>query len=86
MPRGVVFGLLLSLTATSAVFAADAAVSSGLDPKVQAYLDKHCLDCHDAESEKGDFRIDNLSANIGFEDTPQWLEIIERINSGEMPP
>lgn len=60
--------------------------ASALDPKVQAYLETHCLKCHDADVQKGDFRIDNLSAKIGFEDTPQWLELMERINSGEMPP
>ncbi len=36
--------------------------------------------------QKGDFRIDNLSPKIGFEDTPHWLELMERISSGEMPP
>lgn len=30
--------------------------------------------------------IDTLSSKIGFEDTPQRLELMERINSGEMPP
>ncbi len=60
--------------------------AAALDPKVQAYIDTHCIKCHDEDSEKGDFRIDNLSSKIGFEDTPQWLEIMERINSGEMPP
>ena len=57
-----------------------------LDSKVRAYLETHCLKCHDADVQKGDFRIDNLSPKIGFEDTPQWLELMERINSGEMPP
>ncbi|MEZ6124171.1 MAG: DUF1587 domain-containing protein [Planctomycetaceae bacterium] len=36
--------------------------------------------------QKGDFRVDNLSPKVGAENTPQWLEIMERINSGEMPP
>ena len=69
--------------------AADPAASSpqtGLTPEIQTYLDTHCLTCHDAESSKGDFRIDNLSTKIGFEDSPQWFEIMERISSGEMPP
>ena len=30
--------------------------------------------------------MDNLSPKVGTENTPQWLEIMERINSGEMPP
>ena len=57
-----------------------------LTPEVEAYLDRYCVHCHDEQSEKGDFRIDNLSAKIGFEDTPHWLEVMERISSGEMPP
>lgn len=57
-----------------------------LDPKMEAFLENHCMKCHDEDSEKGDFRLDNLSPKVGFEDTPQWVEIMERINSGEMPP
>jgi hypothetical protein len=56
------------------------------DSKVQAYFDAHCIKCHGAETAKGDFRIDTLSNSVGTENTPQWLEIMERINSGEMPP
>ena len=55
------------------------------DSKVQAYLDAHCMKCHGADTAKGDFRIDTLSKLVGTENTPQWLEIMERINSGEMP-
>ena len=57
-----------------------------LEPTLRTYLETHCIKCHDADTEKGDFRVDNLSPKIGIEDTPQWLEIMERINSGEMPP
>ena len=65
-------------------FAAEQA--AGLDPKVSGYFEKHCVSCHGAEKQKGEFRIDALSTNVGFENTPQWLEVMERINSGEMPP
>ncbi|MBL9130297.1 MAG: DUF1592 domain-containing protein [Verrucomicrobiaceae bacterium] len=66
--------------------ASQAAPVPALSQPMRSYLEKHCLKCHDADVQKGDFRIDNLSTKIGFEDTPQWLEIMERINSGEMPP
>ena len=49
--------------------AAWAAPSAALDPKVRVYSQQHCLKCHDADAEKGDFRIDNLSPKVGFEDT-----------------
>lgn len=74
------------LLASAAQAAVQSAPSAGLDPKLNSYLEQHCYDCHDATTQKGDFRIDTLSSKIGFENTPQWLEIMERINSGEMPP
>jgi len=74
------FGFLLLAAA------AQAAPSTTLDPKLNTYLEQHCYDCHDAMTKKGNFRIDNLSPKIGSENTPQWLEIMERISSGEMPP
>ena len=61
-------------------------LAAAQDSKVQAYFAAHCLKCHGAEAAKGDFRIDTLSPLVGTENTPQWLEIMERINSGEMPP
>lgn len=57
-----------------------------LAPKMDAFIESHCIKCHDEDTEKGDFRVDNLSPKVGFEDTPQWVEIMERISSGEMPP
>ena len=83
MPSSFTLILTLALATPGAAWAAS---SAALDPKIHAYFEQYCLKCHDADSEKGDFRIDNLSAKIGFEDTPEWLEIMERINSGEMPP
>ncbi|MDZ4403086.1 DUF1592 domain-containing protein [Prosthecobacter sp.] len=77
---------LFTCFVTVLTLAPHGAWAAALDPKVQSYLETHCLKCHDADVQKGDFRIDNLSPKIGFEDTPQWLELMERINSGEMPP
>ncbi|HTN77683.1 MAG TPA: DUF1587 domain-containing protein, partial [Pirellulaceae bacterium] len=53
---------------------------------VQPYFRAHCVQCHGAEKQEGDFRIDELSAKVGEENTPQWAEVMERISSGEMPP
>lgn len=58
----------------------------GLAPKVDRFFKAHCIRCHGEKKQEGDFRIDTLSPRVGFEDTPQWVEIMERINSGEMPP
>jgi hypothetical protein len=53
---------------------------------VGSYLETHCLRCHDEDVQKGDFRLDTLSTEVGKKDTPQWLEVMSRISSGEMPP
>ncbi|MDB6175866.1 MAG: hypothetical protein JWL59_5177 [Chthoniobacteraceae bacterium] len=78
--------LLFSLFSLLLVAASSVAAPGELDPAVHAFFEQHCLNCHGAEKQKGDFRIDTLSTKVGFENTPQWLEIMERINSGEMPP
>jgi hypothetical protein len=52
-----------------------------------AFLDQHCLKCHGPEKEKGDLRIDQLSRDFKVgADTHHWAEVIEQVNSGEMPP
>lgn len=81
LPRRLLWLGLVFATSTL-----QAAPTTVLDPKLGTYLEQHCYDCHDGMTKKGDFRIDNLSPKIGFENTPQWLEIMERISSGEMPP
>jgi len=61
-------------------------LAAAFDPQVRTYFDTHCIVCHGADSTQSDFRIDSLSEHVGLEDTPQWLEVMERISSGEMPP
>ncbi|MEM7014910.1 MAG: DUF1587 domain-containing protein, partial [Verrucomicrobiota bacterium] len=52
-----------------------------------AFFSEYCLRCHDADKQKGDFRLDNLPRDFGDELIAQdWDEVLFRINSGEMPP
>jgi mono/diheme cytochrome c family protein len=53
----------------------------------EAFLTKHCLRCHGPEKEKGDLRIDRLSRDFKLgADAHHWAEVLEQVNSGEMPP
>ena len=53
----------------------------------EAFLKTHCLRCHGPEKVKGDLRIDELSRDFQLgADTHHWAEVIENVNSGEMPP
>jgi hypothetical protein len=52
-----------------------------------AFLETHCIRCHGPEKVKGDLRIDQLSRKFRLgEDSHLWAEVLEKINSGEMPP
>ncbi|MBC8348673.1 MAG: DUF1587 domain-containing protein, partial [Verrucomicrobia bacterium] len=53
---------------------------------LQPFLESYCIRCHGEKKQKGDFRIDDLSHEIGTKDTLLWAEVMERISSGEMPP
>ncbi len=63
------------------------AASALAEEPFEAFLKTHCLRCHGPEKVKGDLRIDELSRDFQLgEDTHHWAEVIENVNSGEMPP
>jgi hypothetical protein len=52
-----------------------------------AFLDNYCMDCHDAETEKGEVNLEDLPFQIGtIEHAERWQDVLAAINSGEMPP
>tara|TARA_R110002096_G_scaffold168538_4_gene339385 strand:- start:4732 stop:7164 length:2433 start_codon:yes stop_codon:yes gene_type:complete len=53
---------------------------------IQPFIETHCVRCHGDKKQKGDFRVDTLSREVGLKDTPYWHEVMEKISSGEMPP
>ena len=53
----------------------------------EAFLQTHCSHCHGPDAAEGDLRIDQLSRDFpAGHDTHRWAEVVERVNSGEMPP
>ena len=68
----------------------------GVEPKpaVDSYktdvlplIQKHCVQCHGPEKQKGKFRIDQLGANLHEgESAGFWHEVLDQLNEGEMPP
>jgi hypothetical protein len=52
-----------------------------------AFLEQYCIGCHGPKKEKGDLRIDQLSRDfkLGL-DAQRWADVIEQVDSGEMPP
>jgi mono/diheme cytochrome c family protein len=53
----------------------------------EAFLLQHCSRCHGPEKEEGEIRLDRLSRDFKLGvDTHHWAEVLENVNSGEMPP
>ncbi len=53
----------------------------------EAFLQTHCSHCHGPDATEGDLRIDQLSRDFpAGHDSHRWAEVVERVNSGEMPP
>src|SRR5829696_1480508 len=52
-----------------------------------AFFQKHCIECHDADTKKGDLDLTTLKQDLGdAENFARWVKVHDRIQSGEMPP
>ncbi len=74
--------VMVSITGIAAQLQAE----PNFETDVWPYFRVHCVGCHGERKHEAEFRIDTLSRRVGSENSPQWAEVIERINSGEMPP
>ena len=53
----------------------------------EGFLQTHCSHCHGPDASEGNLRIDQLSRDFAAgRDAQRWAEVVERVNSGEMPP
>ena len=80
--------LLIVAAGTSSFAQSDSARDpASFDEAVQPYLKTHCLRCHGAAKQEGEFRLDALSRDFRDQFVAQrWDDVLERINAGEMPP
>jgi mono/diheme cytochrome c family protein len=57
------------------------------EDQVRPFLVRHCVECHGVEKPKGDFRVDQLSADFASDqDRERWQTVRERLEAGAMPP
>ena len=77
-----------NLILTSAVFAATFAAAADAPPKVvQQFLGKYCLECHDADVQKGDRSFEKFEMPLkGTADLIEARDIIDQLTLKEMPP
>jgi hypothetical protein len=74
-------------TFLSLLFVAVNVHAAGLPKPVRAFIDAHCVDCHDAGSKKGGLDFDALALKL---DDPaneaRWTLAFDRVLRHEMPP
>src|SRR6266571_3464868 len=70
------------LIAVAAPVAAGERVSA-----VSKFLDRHCFECHDAETRKGDLDLTSLKFDLANPTNfSKWVLVHDRVSNGEMPP
>ncbi len=58
-----------------------------LDAKHRAFFKDNCLNCHNAEKQKGKVRLDDIAFSVDtVEKADLWQKVLNSINSGDMPP
>ncbi|MDA7888015.1 DUF1592 domain-containing protein [Akkermansiaceae bacterium] len=91
MSRSVILILLSLLFSTitglgqEPQFTAD---TEGFQKIARPYFKKHCLECHGPKKEKGDLNLETQLTNnfLDLAETAKWDEILNAVNSHEMPP
>lgn len=84
--RQFVFALLVCMV-TRVDLTAQTIDHNMIDRFAASFIEEHCIRCHSATTSKGELRLDviekDLSRTATFE---RWQQILERVQSGEMPP
>jgi len=80
---------LILLLLGSPLETAGAAPADGeeFDKAVRPFLEANCVRCHGPAKQKGEFRVDTLPRDfLNASASGRWGDVIERLNTGEMPP
>lgn len=76
--------------APAAAPAGSQGAGAGITPHavpVRAFLDAHCIDCHDAENKKGNLDLEALAFDpMSTLNQERWAKVFDRVIAGEMPP
>jgi hypothetical protein len=75
--------LLCSLTAFVASLST---LAAAVPPPMHDFVEKWCIDCHDAESKKGGLNFEGLDFSNDEALHVKWVRVFDQVLSGEMPP
>lgn len=79
--------LATALAGSGFVFGAEDGIT--IDEKHRGFLEKHCVECHNADKTKGKVRLDEEGFPFQIDSIPSadlWQDILAALNAQEMPP
>ena len=66
---------------------ADAKPEVSIPQSIEPFFENYCFDCHDADTAKADLNLEGMTRSIAdVADAQNWQDILDQLNSGEMPP
>ncbi|MFT5468425.1 MAG: hypothetical protein ACI8UO_003534, partial [Verrucomicrobiales bacterium] len=81
MPR------IFQTVASALVLSAFAPQGLHADEAIKPFLEAHCIRCHGADKQKGKLALHEASFDFAKAETSNlWLEILEQLTAGDMPP
>jgi hypothetical protein len=79
--------ILLGSLAPGAAFAAITPGESGFKDSVAPFFAKNCVECHGEKKQKGKVTLHDIHGDLSSgEGLDRWEDILEMLESGEMPP
>jgi mono/diheme cytochrome c family protein len=86
MPRSIGPSFIIVVASLLAP-AAEAGPEVAMPAQHRGLLRQHCFKCHDADTQEGTVRLDDLPDRIADVKTAErWQKVLNVLNAGEMPP
>ena len=85
--KPVHWGLGLLSVAVAADLRAQHTLADSMGTELMVLLQESCMHCHGSELAEGGFRVDLISTDVRqLSSYDRWRQVLQRIESGEMPP
>ena len=78
--------LLLAQSASGSPAAQPAQLAASFDQSIKPFLQKNCVQCHNADNPTAGVRVDQLDASLDDRHIRIWEGIRHRVANGSMPP
>jgi len=78
---------ILILILTFSVASICSASEKGYQSILKPFLSKYCIECHGAEKNEADLRLDTLKFDLNdFDSVQEWQYVLDELNLSNMPP